>query len=158
MENRTYRKYTDLEFAEAVKKARSWSQVLTFIGLKAGGGSYDHIKKLANKLDLDTNHFLGQGWNVGLKFVPSPPRSLEEILTVNSTYGSNKLRLRLIREGIKKHKCEICKRKTWCKKKIPLQLDHINGIRTDNRLENLRIICPNCHSQTPTWCGKNKAL
>lgn len=86
---------------------------------------------------------------------------LEEILVENSTYSSSRsLRERLILELGWKDACsnEDCpiNEPMWLGKPITLQLDHINGVRTDNRIENLRILCPNCHSQTDTWCGKNK--
>ncbi len=68
---------------------------------------------------------------------------------------SANLRKRLIAEGLKEARCEICKLDEWLGRPIPLQLDHINGDRTDNRLENLRLLCPNCHAQTDTYCGKN---
>ena len=80
---------------------------------------------------------------------------LKDILVENSTYQSSKLKKRLIEEGIKKEHCEICGQgNTWNDKLLVLQLDHINGIHTDNRLENLRIVCPNCHTQTDTFCTR----
>jgi len=68
---------------------------------------------------------------------------------------SNNLKERLIREGLKKRICELCERKDWNGRPIPLELDHVNGRRDDNRLENLRIVCPNCHAQTSTYRGRN---
>jgi hypothetical protein len=97
------------------------------------------------------------GWNIGLRFQPNPPKPLTEILVKDRFYSNtNHIRKRLISEGIKKPACEVCKRKTWMDKPIPLQLDHINGQRSDNRLKNLRVLCLNCHAQTDTYCGKNK--
>lgn len=80
---------------------------------------------------------------------------LKDILVENSTYQSAKLKKRLVDEGIKQDRCEICGQgNTWNGKLLVLQLDHINGIHTDNRLENLRIVCPNCHTQTDTFCTR----
>jgi Zn finger protein HypA/HybF involved in hydrogenase expression len=67
---------------------------------------------------------------------------------------SHHLKLLLIRDGLKKHQCEKCKLKKWLKKSIPLELHHVNGDREDNRLKNLKLICPNCHSLTPNNSGK----
>jgi 5-methylcytosine-specific restriction endonuclease McrA len=81
---------------------------------------------------------------------------LTEILKgLHPQYQSNKLRARLIQEGVKLHKCECCGNKEWLGQPISLEVDHVNGISTDHRLENLRILCPNCHAQTETYRGKN---
>ncbi|MFC1775685.1 HNH endonuclease, partial [Patescibacteria group bacterium] len=102
-------------------------------------------------------HFTGQGWNKGMRGIGKPRISLKEILTKNSSFQSYKLKKRLFKEGLKKPQCEEC---GWAKKskdgRIPLELDHVNGTRTDNRLENLRVLCPNCHSLKPTHRGLNK--
>lgn len=80
---------------------------------------------------------------------------LEDILVENSKYGSHHLKNKLISQNILKNECSICKNNgEWFGKKLSLQLDHINGINNDNRLENLRLLCPNCHSQTETFSGK----
>lgn len=71
-------------------------------------------------------------------------------------YQSNKLKKRLLKENILDDKCDICGIDEWNGKKLIMQLDHINGISNDHRLENIRLLCPNCHSQTDTWCGRNK--
>ena len=79
-----------------------------------------------------------------------------EYLVENSVVQSFKLKGRLIAEGLKEHKCECCGITEWNGKPAPIELDHINGNHHDNRLENLRILCPNCHAQTDTYRGKNK--
>lgn len=81
--------------------------------------------------------------------------SLEEILVKNSKYQSNKIRIRLLKAGIKQHKCEQCLNSYWNGVLIPLELEHINGNNSDNRLENLKLLCPNCHAQTDSYRGKN---
>ena len=82
--------------------------------------------------------------------------SIEEILVENSSYQSNKTRLQLLKHGIKKHICEKCWNTTWNDLPIPLELEHLNGDNSDNRLENLKLYCPNCHAQTDSYRGKNK--
>jgi 5-methylcytosine-specific restriction endonuclease McrA len=81
---------------------------------------------------------------------------LEELLIRGSVITSGKLRPRLINAGLKTARCEMCGLTDWRGKPIPLQLDHISGDHTDNRLENLRILCGNCHSQTDTWCARGR--
>jgi hypothetical protein len=70
-------------------------------------------------------------------------------------YQTNKLRIRLINEGIKNKECEVCGITEWCGMRVSFELDHIDGDRTNHKLNNLRIICPNCHSQTKTYRGRN---
>ena len=82
---------------------------------------------------------------------------LEEIIVlgIQPQYGSSGLRLRLLSERIKPHKCEECKQKTWLKKKIPLELHHKDGNHHNHLKENLRLLCPNCHSLTNTYGSRN---
>ena len=85
----------------------------------------------------------------------TPPRPIEEVLIDGQLAQTSDLKRRLFREGLKKRMCETCQRYSWNGQPIPLELDHINGRRTDNRLINLRILCPNCHAQTPNYGGRN---
>jgi hypothetical protein len=82
-------------------------------------------------------------------------RPLEKVLVAGRRIQSNRLKERLIREGLKRRRCELCERQDWNGRPIPLELDPVNGRRDDNRLENLRIVCPNCHAQTSTYRGRN---
>jgi hypothetical protein len=92
----------------------------------------------------------------GKKVICNPGCDLKEILIENSDYTNfQSLKKRLLDAGILKYKCYECNIKTWRKKKLVLQLDHINGIGNDHRRKNLRLLCPNCHSQTSTYAGKN---
>lgn len=151
------RGWTQDELIDAVSNSTSYAQVIKKLGLIPAGGNYKQLKKYINELNLDISHFCGQGWSAGKKRVDSKPRfSLEQILTENSHYQSNRLKYRLIKEEIFIWKCYRCERKTWLDGLIPLELEHINGINTDNRLENLTLLCPNCHSFTDTYRGKNR--
>ena len=82
--------------------------------------------------------------------------SMSDILTKNSGYSRSRLKERLIENGLKEYKCECCGLTKWLDKPISLQLHHINGINNDNRLENLQLLCPNCHSQTENFFTKGK--
>ena len=150
------RKWSELQLNNAVKKSKSYRQVLHLLGLKEAGGNYQQIKKYIKEYNLDISHFTGKVWNKGLKGIGKPRLSLESILVKNSYYQSFKLKKRLFVAGIKKQSCEEC---GWATKNsdgyLPLELDHINGDHNDNRLENLRVLCPNCHSLKPNHRGRN---
>ena len=152
------KKFTNEQFIEAIKTSYSMCEVFRKIGIHPAGNSYCMFRKLAATLNLDYSHFTGQAHMKG-KTHNRPPlnkRSLNEILVEKSDYvSSHNLRKRLIKEGVLKNECSICKITAWLGKALSLQLDHINGDREDQRIENLRILCPNCHSQTDTYCGKN---
>jgi Zn finger protein HypA/HybF involved in hydrogenase expression len=152
-------KVNDEEFSEIVKSSLSIAEVIRKCNGVLAGGNYRSIKKRIAQLNLDTSHFTGQGWNVGERFKsPVKAKSLVEILVEDSFYQSYKLAKRLLKEGIKKRKCECCGNTTWLDKDIPLELHHINGDNTDNRLENLQLLCPNCHAMTDNYRGKNKGM
>ena len=147
--------YTIEEFKNAVQGSYSIAQALTKLGVSPKGGNYRVFKKFEKLYAIDTSHFTGQGHLKGKthNFNTIP---LDEILVKDYEYSSNKLRKRLISEGIKEYKCECCGLNEWLGEPIPLELDHIDGDHYNNILENLKILCPNCHAKTPTYRGKNK--
>jgi 5-methylcytosine-specific restriction endonuclease McrA len=112
------------------------------------------LNKAISRLNLDTSHFTGQGWNKN-NFVPARP--IEDYLSNKYPAHSHRLRLRLIKEKILEPICVICKSQTWNGSPIPLELDHVNGKHEDNTLENLRLLCPNCHAQTSNYRGRAKS-
>lgn len=118
-----------------------------------------HLGKLAERYKLPHIQVWRRCQQLGLKFKnkgSSPKIPLSEILEgKHGYYPTGKLKKRLIAEEVLEYKCSECGLTEWNGKKIVLQLDHKNGVSTDHRLENLRFMCPNCHSQTDTWCGKN---
>lgn len=152
------RSWTDEELITAVATSVSYRAVLRALNLAPAGGNYSHVKARIKDLGLNVSHFTGQSWNRGWKFDPRIPKMpLSDILVVDSTFQSHKLKQRLYEAGFKTPKCELC---GWCEasvdSRVPVELDHINGVHSDNRIENLRILCPNCHSLQSTHRGKNK--
>ncbi len=152
------RKWTDQDFVEAVRTSFSYAQVIEKLHLRVAGSNYDTVKRKIQELHLDTSHMTGQGWNQGIRHKPlRAPQPLEMILVGHSTFvNANHLRERLLREGIKQRKCECCGLTEWQGQPIALELHHINAIRDDQRLENLQLLCPNCHALTTNYRGKNK--
>ena len=127
---------------KAVKQARSFREVLRILGLVQAGGNYHNIRHHISRLDLDISHFLGQGWNKG---------NYKNRDYANNTYWKKYL----IREY--GHKCGECRRKTWNKKPIPLEVEHLDGNRYNFDKENLILLCCNCHAQTETWRRRKSA-
>jgi len=126
--------------------------------MRVGGGNYATIHRAIRELHLDTSHWTGQGHRKGCRVPVVPARALSEILTRESVYNSNKLRLRLIRERVFAAVCANCKLASWMGSPIPLEVDHRDGDRLNNELSNLRLLCPNCHALTPTYRGRNVRL
>lgn len=117
-----------------------------------GGEDYKEIRQIAEELGIE----LKFSYKRSAMLKRSPKIEIKDILVENSTYkDATKLKKRLFKEGLKEYKCEKCSITEWQGEPISLQIHHINGIHNDNRLENIQILCPNCHSQTDTYSGKN---
>ena len=151
------KRWTKDQLRKAVKISKSYRNVIKELGLEPAGGNYQQIKKYIVEFNFSTTHFTGKVWNKGVKFEFKPVIELKDILVGDSGYQSFKLKRRLFTANLKKPQCEEC---GWAQisedGRVPLELDHINGNRRDNRLENLRILCPNCHSLKPTHRGRNR--
>lgn len=150
------KKKTREEFEFAAKNSKSIAGMCRLLGLKPSGGNYRILHNAIRNYQIDITHFTGQGWNVNLEFKPFAAKPLEDILVENSSYQSYKLKQRLIGEGVKLSICESCGHSEWQGQPIPLELHHKNGRNLDNRLENLMLLCPNCHALTENYRGKNK--
>lgn len=145
------------EVSEAVRGSRSYSETLRKLGLRAAGGNHSTLKKYAALWGISTDHF-DQNWanrTAGRRArIP-----LADILVERSTYSRAHLKERLFEEGIKHRLCEICGQgENWRGTRMALILDHVNGRGEDNRIENLRIVCPNCAATFDTHCGRKNLL
>lgn len=156
--NKRSKNYDKIQLEEIVKKCFSIAGVCRELGIRPIGGNYRTIKYYIKAYNIDIIHFTGQGWNVGEKYKKiNKAIPLNEILVKDSTYTNiNELKKKLVKEGYFEYKCDECGLTEWCNKPISLHLDHINGDNLDHRIKNLRLLCPNCHSQTETYCSKNK--
>lgn len=146
---------SDEDFKDLVQSSSSYSDCLRAFGLSPkGGSSTDALKKRISELNCSVEHF-GTKNSQALNC----EHDLEDILVENSTYQNiSRLKERILKAGLLEYKCSECTLSEWRGKPLTLQLDHINGINNDHRLQNLRFLCPNCHSQTDTYAGKNKKL
>lgn len=151
------KRWTDEQLADAVRASRSIAGVIRALGLRVGGSQDAAVGRRIDALGLDTSHFHGQGWARGQR-LGSPPSAmpLEAILVEGSSHSNtHSLKRRLVAAGLLEARCAECGITQWQGRPAPLQLDHVNGDRHDNRLHNLRLLCPNCHALTDTWCGRN---
>ena len=158
MAARSKHQVTDEQFSQVVANNLSVAQVILALGLVPAGGNYKTVQNRIQRLALDTSHFTGSGWNVGERYQNvGCPFSWEGILIEKSSYTStHRLKNRLLGAGLKKRVCESCCNTEWLGNPIPLELHHINGINNDHRIENLQLLCPNCHAQTSSYRGKNQ--
>lgn len=138
---RTYRNYTDEQIIAAAAEVKSMFWLLKKLGLKATGGNYTNMKRNLQRLKLNCDHWTGQAWNKG-----------EQLKDWSDYTKVSSAKPHLIKK--RGHQCERCGLTEWQGETIPLETDHLNGNRTDNREENLRLNCPNCHALTPNWRGR----
>lgn len=141
---RKYRNYTDEDVICESKKSNSIAELLRRLKLKQAGGNYANIKRILQKLSVDTSHWIGQGWSAGQQL-----KDWRNYTKVESL----KKHLRCLKHNT----CEKCQLNTWNDKPIPLEVHHKDGDRTNNNLSNLALLCHNCHAQTDYFRNKKRS-
>lgn len=140
-------------YIKLIKESKSLIEVCRKANIVPTTGNYNTLKKIIKNKQIDISHFKRMcGSNNNAR------KQTSEYLIKGSNISSFKLKNKLLKEGYKEKRCEKCKNTEWYGKPIPLELHHINGDNTDNRLENLQILCPNCHAFTDTYGGKNQKI
>lgn len=145
---------SDEEFRLVVKRNISIQAIIRDLGRATVGSNYRLIRKKVAELGLDTTHWKGMSHSTSVH-----PRTLsaEQVLVQNSPYSTARAKGVVLRNHLLPLVCEVCQLPpVWNEKPLVLRLDHKNGVRRDHRLNNLRFLCPNCDSQTDTFCGRNK--
>ena len=134
---------------KAITTSSSKREILNKLGVRDTGSSYSTLRRVANELGL----VLPKSYNSG-NYHKGPKKTIEDMFSVNSTTSTGTIKKYLINHFGVIYKCVLCGLKEWKKKAIVLEIDHIDGNRTNNSIDNLRLLCPNCHSQTSTYCKK----
>lgn len=147
------RKVSDEAFAEAVKNSLNVTDTLRSLGMSITGSGHKAAKERIRELELDTTHFGGRRRILGTAGYRKP---LSYFMVNGKRNNSASFKKRLLEEGILTNQCEECGQLPWWNgKPLVLQLDHIDGDVYNNLRENLRILCPHCHTQTRTFAGRN---
>lgn len=138
-----------------LKESKSYSEIVRKLKLSECSGNHRTIKNAIKNYDLDDSHLLGQSWRKGLPKAPHGKEKPIEYYLKKDIIVYPNFKKRLIKNGYFDSKCYNCLLKEWIGNPIPLQLHHKNGDRFDNRIENLTLLCPNCHALTENYMGKN---
>lgn len=133
---------------EAIANSFNYCDVLRYLNIPLQGNNSCTLKRKIKEFNLDISHFTLKGNTRSRKYIKA-----EYYLVENSIIQTDKLKKKLLHEGIKEAKCECCGLTEWLNKPIILQLHHVDGNKNNNKLENLQLLCPNCHSQTDNYCG-----
>jgi len=150
-------RYSRDQAADAIAASRSFAEALRRLDMCATGGNHKTLRRYAEEVwGLSTAHF---DPDAARRLRGAPPTPLAELLVRESPASRANLKRRLFAEGLKDRRCELCGQgETWRGRRMGLVLDHINGVRDDHRLENLRILCPNCNATLDTHCGRKNRV
>lgn len=150
-------RYSEAEARAAVAASKTLSESLRRLGMRHAGGNHRTLKKWIAIWEISTHHFDPDSVRRASRTVVGTP--LKDVLVRGSSYSRSALKRRLYSERFKTRNCEFCGQgEMWRGRRMALILDHVNGVADDNRLENLRIICPNCAATLDTHCGRNKEM
>lgn len=147
----------DKETAEAIcKRVHSIAEFCREVGWEPRGGNYLTFHKYVKEYNLDTSHFTGQRSNIGN--TNNIGKSKDEFFTSGKIIKGSDIIKKLVSLGLREYKCEAegCGISSWNGKPIQLQVHHKDGDHFNNELDNIMLLCPNCHSQTDTYTGKNR--
>jgi len=149
-------RYTEEQARTAIAASLSYAEALRKLGMRAAGGNWKTLRRYAVEVwDIPVDHFDPRHHQVAA-LRRREPIPLDAVLVENCDYNRGRLKARLYEAGLKHRRCEMCGQgELWHGLQMSLILDHTNGIATDNRLENLRIVCPNCAATLDTHCGRN---
>ena len=152
---KNWEKFTRHEIEEFVKESYSFATLAEKLGYNKTGGSYlTSMKEMITELNIDISHFTGQGWLSGQTYESGKYLPFDEYIKGESVQ-TNKIRIKLLREGLKEHICECCNNTLWNNVPIPLEVHHKDGNKDNNTIDNLQLLCPNCHALTDNYKGKN---
>ena len=147
-------RFTEQQVREAAAASKSWAETLRRLDYCSTGGNSATLKKYVARWGVATDHF--DPYAGVMDRVRRPAKPLDEVLVEHSTYSRGNVKRRLYDEGLKAPECELCGQgEIWRGEYMAMILDHINGVRDDNRIENLRIVCPNCAATFDTHCGRS---
>jgi hypothetical protein len=139
----------------AVKQANSIREAIELLGLRAAGGNYKSLHAACERFDLSVPYTTGESQTESAR--TKNRRADDEVFVKNSDYHNRtQIKMRMFKLGVPNVCSECGQGPEWNGRPLTLTLDHINGVWNDNRLENLRILCGHCHSQTGTFCGGNR--
>ena len=155
MENKIY-KLSDEQFVELLKNSSTISEVLFKLGYSVKGNSWGFAKIRQRMSDLNLDGSIFKGKSPITKYGTLNKVNASDILKPNCKHARSVLRRYVIKNNLIPYRCAICGCVEWQGRTLSLELDHINGINNDNRIENLRFLCPNCHSQTTTYGSRNQ--
>jgi len=151
-------KYTREVLEQAVAESTSYAGVMRYLGLKPAGGTHAHLRRRIRALAIDTSHFTGQAHTKGK---PARNRMTWQEVLIRRPADSRRVAPHLLRRAVieagVEYTCVLCGLgDDWCALPLILHVDHVQGDPSDSRLEEVRFLCPNCHSQTATWAGRKR--